>query len=76
MPGVLMDIIDLAYLVEAGERERALQAARAKSLPTRASAQFCEDCDAPIPQARQLAVPGVQRCVACQSLQEKASLRK
>lgn len=71
-----MDIIDLAYLVEAGERERALQAARAKSLATRASAEFCEDCDAPIPQARRQAVPGVQRCVGCQSIQEKASLRK
>lgn len=71
-----MDIIDLAYLVEAGERERALQAARAKSLPTRASAEFCEDCGASIPQARRLAVPGVQRCVGCQSIHEKASRRK
>lgn len=71
-----MDIIDLAYLVEAGERERALQAARAKSLATRASAEVCEDCDAPIPQARRLAVPGVQRCIGCQSILEKASPRK
>lgn len=71
-----MDIIDLAYMVEAGERERALQAARSKSVPTRPSADFCEDCDAPISLARQLAVPGVQRCVVCQSIQEKASLRK
>jgi phage/conjugal plasmid C-4 type zinc finger TraR family protein len=27
----------------------------------------CEDCDAPIPEARRLAVPGVRRCVACQA---------
>lgn len=71
-----MDIIDLAYLVEAGERERALLATRAKSVPTRPSADFCEDCDAPISLARQLAVPGVQRCVGCQSIQEKAGRRK
>lgn len=28
----------------------------------------CEDCDAPIPPARRRAVPGVRRCVACQTL--------
>jgi phage/conjugal plasmid C-4 type zinc finger TraR family protein len=27
----------------------------------------CEDCDAPIPEARRRAVPGVRRCVACQA---------
>jgi phage/conjugal plasmid C-4 type zinc finger TraR family protein len=26
----------------------------------------CEDCEAPIPEARRQAVPGVRRCVACQ----------
>lgn len=26
----------------------------------------CEECDAPIPEARRQAVPGVRLCVACQ----------
>lgn len=35
------------------------------------SARYCIDCDAPIPEARRLAVPGVQRCVDCQELEER-----
>ncbi|ADN76262.1 transcriptional regulator, TraR/DksA family [Ferrimonas balearica DSM 9799] len=31
------------------------------------SAPFCIECDEPIPAARRRALPGVQRCVACQS---------
>jgi phage/conjugal plasmid C-4 type zinc finger TraR family protein len=26
----------------------------------------CEDCDAPIPEARRAAVPGVRLCIVCQ----------
>ncbi|WP_243041202.1 DksA/TraR family C4-type zinc finger protein [Dyella sedimenti] len=35
----------------------------------------CEECDAPIPEARRVAVPGVRLCVACQeaSDQEQAT---
>ena len=32
-----------------------------------ASAEFCAECDEPIPEARRQAIPGVQLCVACQS---------
>ena len=28
--------------------------------------EYCEECDAPIPEARRRAVPGVRLCVACQ----------
>ncbi|MEZ5465476.1 MAG: DksA/TraR family C4-type zinc finger protein [Lysobacteraceae bacterium] len=28
--------------------------------------EHCEECDAPIPEARRRAVPGVRLCVACQ----------
>lgn len=28
--------------------------------------EHCEECDAPIPEARRKAVPGVRLCVACQ----------
>lgn len=31
------------------------------------SLTHCEDCDEPIPEARQKAVPGVRRCVGCQA---------
>ncbi|OEC34269.1 phage/conjugal plasmid C-4 type zinc finger protein, TraR family [Pseudomonas cuatrocienegasensis] len=42
--------------------------ARARSqLPTGESLLHCEECDAPIPEARRQAVPGVRLCVACQS---------
>jgi len=30
----------------------------------------CEECDAPIPEARRQAVPGVRLCVACQTAQD------
>ena len=30
----------------------------------------CEECDAPIPEARRKAVPGVRLCVACQTAQD------
>lgn len=36
------------------------------------SAQVCEDCGEPIPQARRWAVPGVQRCIDCQISHERA----
>ncbi|MCE0491067.1 DksA/TraR family C4-type zinc finger protein [Pantoea sp. Mb-10] len=47
--------------------------ARARShLNQGKSAQYCEACGEPIPEARRLALPGVQYCVACQQkLDEK-----
>ncbi|GAB3336889.1 DksA/TraR family C4-type zinc finger protein [Marilutibacter aestuarii] len=30
----------------------------------------CEDCDAPIPEARRKAVPGVRLCIACQEAED------
>ena len=45
--------------------------ARARSRLARGpSLEFCEDCEAPIPEARRQAVPGVRRCVRCQSAQD------
>ena len=42
--------------------------ARARSqLPRGESLQHCEECDAPIPEARRQAVPGVRLCVKCQA---------
>lgn len=36
------------------------------------SALVCEDCDEPIPDARRVAIPGVQLCVACQAERDGA----
>lgn len=37
---------------------------------SRVSAQFCEDCDDPIPLLRQQMVEGCETCVHCQELRE------
>ena len=31
----------------------------------------CEECDAPIPEARREAVPGVRLCIACQEAEDR-----
>ena len=47
--------------------------ARARSeLPTGESLSHCEECDAPIPEARRAALPGVRLCVICQAARDKA----
>lgn len=48
----------------------AVQHAR-QQLSSGESAEYCEDCDKPIAQARRLAVPGVQRCIDCQNELDK-----
>lgn len=42
------------------------------ALPKGASAQFCDECGEPIPEARRMAVVGVQHCIGCQNELEKA----
>lgn len=42
-------------------------------LPQGAGRSRCEDCDAVIPEARRIAVPGVRHCVACQEAIDSAS---
>lgn len=44
----------------------AVQYARS-NLVSGASAELCEECDEPIPQARRIALPGVKYCVSCQA---------
>ncbi|MCY1353391.1 putative protein YbiI [compost metagenome] len=46
--------------------EDAIQRARSQ-LPKGESLSHCEECDAPIPEARRKAVPGVHLCVNCQA---------
>ncbi|EML5795777.1 DksA/TraR family C4-type zinc finger protein [Escherichia coli] len=35
------------------------------------SLSFCEECDAPIPEARRRAIKGVRLCIECQKIQDK-----
>lgn len=64
-----MDDIDRAndqaqYLLDV-----ALQRSR-RAPSSRISAEFCEDCDDPIPLLRQQPIAGCQTCVDCQGLRE------
>jgi phage/conjugal plasmid C-4 type zinc finger TraR family protein len=48
---------------------------RAKArLPTGASLSHCENCGASIPEARQVAVPGVRLCVPCQEKEDQVEV--
>lgn len=44
-------------------------------LPTGTSAQFCLECGEKIPEARRLALPGVQYCIECQSERDKHKIK-
>ncbi|MDJ0765063.1 MAG: DksA/TraR family C4-type zinc finger protein [Myxococcota bacterium] len=49
--------------------------ARARSrLSAGKSLTHCEECDEEIPEARRQAMPGVSRCIACQSECDKRQL--
>lgn len=63
--GAVQDQID-ASVDDAVERARS-------RLPRGASLSRCEECDARIPRARREAIPGVRRCVACQSARDEHS---
>jgi phage/conjugal plasmid C-4 type zinc finger TraR family protein len=62
--GAVQDQID-ATVSDAVERAR-------QQLRQGPGLSHCEECEAPIPEARRKAVPGVRLCVACQqSLDEE-----
>ncbi len=61
--GAVQDQIDASV-------EDAIRQARSR-LGCGVSLSHCVDCGTAIPQARQLAVPGVRLCVACQEEQDK-----
>lgn len=52
--------------------EDAVKRARA-ALTHGESAAECDECAEPIPEARRKAMPGVRRCVACQSAAESSA---
>jgi len=65
--GAVQDQIDASV-------DDAVRAARER-MPRGPSAMCCEECDAPIPEARRQAVPGVRLCVSCQSALDASSAR-
>ncbi len=38
---------------------------KARRVPVGQSAEFCAECEEPIPQARREALPGVKLCIEC-----------
>ena len=64
--GAVQDQID-ASVDEAVMRAR-------QQLPQGESLSDCEECDAPIPEARRQAVRGVRLCIACQETLDRQAL--
>lgn len=61
--GAVQDQID-ATVKDAIKRARS-------QLPQGPSLEHCEECDAPIPEARRKALPGVRLCVSCQQARDE-----
>jgi len=67
----MADAMDRVQQWELESRELHINNARSRLvLPSRFA---CEECDAPIPQARRAAIPGVSCCVPCQQIIELKS---
>jgi phage/conjugal plasmid C-4 type zinc finger TraR family protein len=64
----MADAMDLAQQREQEDRERHISNAR--SGINAPSCFLCEACEAPIPEARRAAIPGVVFCVTCQEISE------
>lgn len=64
-----MDDIDRANDQAQYLLDMALERAR-RVASNRPSAEFCEDCDDPIPLLRQQTIQGCATCVSCQELRE------
>ncbi len=71
-----MDVLDRASSLEAKQRQMAIanHCAKQKTQAQQTSAEECIECEAPIPQARRLAILGCQHCVECQALLEQGNL--
>jgi phage/conjugal plasmid C-4 type zinc finger TraR family protein len=61
--GAVQEQIDAS--VEDAVKNARAQLGKGKSL------SHCEECEAPIPEARRTAIPGVRYCVDCQTALEK-----
>ena len=74
----MTDQFDRATEIEEAQREDALQAQSRRAgfagKTVADSAEACQMCDEPVPQARREAVPGVQTCIDCQREIERLGL--
>lgn len=66
----MVDLVDMANEVAQLRLSDTLERRRQAASVSAVSAEFCEDCDEPIPEARRAAVPGVQTCIDCQGRRE------
>ncbi len=57
--GAVQDQIDASI-------EDELKRMQTRRGPQGESAEFCVECDEPIPEARRIAIPGVKLCIDCQ----------
>ncbi len=60
-----MDIADMADRFIEDQLLTSLQAMQQKQSRQNGLSGSCEECGAPIPEARQIAVPGCSHCVSC-----------
>lgn len=65
----MADIADLAN--EQADYFLQMSLQRQQRVVSKPSAQFCDDCDVPIPLLRQQSVAGCETCVSCQELRER-----
>ena len=70
----MVDWFDRAQELEQRQRDQAIKAQLSKPAPVGPSLTHCQDCDKPIPPARQ-ALGGMTRCVPCQTGFEKSKRR-
>ncbi len=64
----MADAMDIAQQREQAERKRLINNARSRiATPSRFT---CEECDAPIPEERRIAIKGVALCVTCKEIAE------
>lgn len=64
----MADAMDLVQQRVEEQRQRHINSARCRVVaPSRFT---CEECDAPIPEARRIAIQGVELCVTCQEITE------
>lgn len=61
-----MDILDRAQVVEQQHLSASIADAR-QCMGQGPGAEFCRECDAPIPMARRRAMPGCRLCIRCQT---------
>lgn len=66
----MADDADRAQVVNDQFQKDAIENYQRRTTNLKPSRATCCDCEEDIPLKRQIAIPGVQRCVGCQTLHE------